>query len=190
MGLLRRNADALCAGSDHFVTNCVKNTLALKHPTLQDFDKTINSKAGGAAPFPFDKVEDYYTWASSHTALPSVKTPLVIINAKDDPIVQRLPTTGDNPYVVMVVTKNGGHLGWFEKKPGWMKARRWIGKPVTEFLKMSGELVVFESKGAAVYVDEADGFIKLKERDDIGCKVVPGGGIVDGVAQDDLFQGL
>lgn len=150
MVLLKRNAEALCTGSDPRVVKVVQTALAMKNPTLQSFDKTFNSQIGGPSPlFPFDKVEEYYKWASSDIALPTVRTPLLTISAADDPIVRKIPPSVDNPHVIMVTTSGGGHLGWFEAGPGWFTVKRWIQKPVIEWLRMHGEELTFEGRGEA-----------------------------------------
>ncbi|KAF8891543.1 AB-hydrolase YheT [Mucidula mucida] len=189
MALLKRNAEGLSTGPDTRISKAVNDTLALKNPRLDDFDRVFSSQIGGPPPlFPFDDILEYYKWASSHTALPTVKVPLLTINAADDPIVRKLPAHVDNPYVVMVVTAGGGHLGWFEKGPGLFGTSRWVTKPVIEWLKMAGERFVLEKRGAAMYIDK-EGFVRVHERDDLGCKVVPGGGIIDENVQNALYEG-
>ncbi len=189
MMLLKRNAEGLSTGPDTRVSKVVNDTLALKNPRLDDFDRVFTSQTGGPAPlFPFDDILEYYKWASSHTALPTVEVPLLTINAADDPIVRSLPAHVDNPHVVMVVTSGGGHLGWFGKGPGLFGTSRWVTKPIIEWLEMAGERFVLEKRGAAMYIDK-EGFIRVYERDDLGCKVVPGGGIVDENVQTALYEG-
>lgn len=62
--------------------------------------------------------------------------PVLAISAQDDPIVcsRGIPFSAvdDNPNLVFAVTKHGGHLGWFE---GFFRPRRWVAKPVVEFLR-------------------------------------------------------
>ncbi|KAF8917536.1 AB-hydrolase YheT [Mucidula mucida] len=189
MTLLKRNAEGLSTGPDTRVSKAVNDTLALKNPRLDDFDRVFTSQTGGPAPlFPFDDILEYYKWASSHTALPTVEVPLLTINAADDPIVRKIPAHVDNPYLVMVVTAGGGHLGWFGKGPGLFGTSRWVTKPVVEWLEMAGERFVLEKRGAATYIDK-EGFVRVDERDDLGCKVVPGGGIVDENVQNALYEG-
>ncbi len=122
--------------------------------------------------------------------LPDVRVPLLALNAADDPIVQKVPDDVDNPSVVLAVTPGGGHLGWFETgKDGPGSVSRWITKPVIEWLRLVGEDLVLERKTKEVYVSE-DGFFKESGRDDIGCKVIDGGGLVEDTADGNLMQGL
>jgi len=59
--------------------------------------------------FNFDGAKDYYTKADSKPYLSKVKVPVLVINARDDPVVEErtLPTPkdlGDAP--VLLVTRN------------------------------------------------------------------------------------
>jgi len=189
--LLSRHTASLSRQPDHYVTTAMHAAFALKSPTLEQFDDKFTSKAGGAPPiFPFPSAKHYYIWASSHYVLPDVRVPLLALNAADDPIVHKVPEDVDNPSVVLAVTPGGGHLGWFETgKDGPGSVTRWITKPVIEWLRLVGEDLVLERRTKEVYVSE-DGFFKESGRDDIGCKVIDGGGLVEDTADGNLMQGL
>ncbi|KAK0221374.1 Alpha/Beta hydrolase protein [Armillaria fumosa] len=189
--LLSRHTASLSRQPDHYVTAAMHAAFALKSPTLEQFDDKFTSKAGGAPPvFPFPSARHYYTWASSHYVLPDVRVPLLALNAADDPIVQKVPEDVDNPSVVLAVTPGGGHLGWFETgKDGPVSVTRWITKPVIEWLRLIGEDLVLERKMKEVYVSEG-GFFKEPGRDDLGCKVIDGGGLVEDTTDENLMQGL
>jgi predicted alpha/beta-fold hydrolase len=68
--------------------------------------------------FGFGTLQNYYDKASSIHRIPHVKTPLFIIMAKDDPIIGEKAidheTCSKNPYVLLGVTEQGGHIGYFE----------------------------------------------------------------------------
>jgi len=71
---------------------------------------------------------------------------------------------------MMVTTRHGGHLGWFEgngKPP-----QRWVRKPVVEWLKAVGEDLVDVRKGKPAESYWKDGFIREKGCDAIGYKVL------------------
>ncbi|RKP29543.1 AB-hydrolase YheT [Metschnikowia bicuspidata] len=93
--------------------------------TLRDFDEAFTSKLFG-----FNCAEEYYRHASPSQRLLNVRAPLLIFNSKDDPIVgsKNLPHTEIkmNPYVYMVETSIGGHLGWFN-----IRNQRWYSKPLS-----------------------------------------------------------
>ena len=190
--LLKRHAHFFEKTPDHYVTIACEEALKLDNPSLSKFDDTFTRVAGGPQPdFPFRNGEDYYTFASSHKLLSQVTVPLLTINAKDDPIVKNVPTeNNENGNVVMVLTRHGGHLGWFQGGTG--EANRWTTKPVLEWLKVMAEEVVYEPKqrGQLIYVDE-EGFLRDKGREQLGCKQIEGGGLIDGnTGEPGILQGL
>ena len=88
-------------------------------------------------------MEDFYKWGSCTSDLLGVRVPLLCINADDDPIVNEIPDDevrrNDGGWAALVVTKGGGHLGWFEKDG----KRRWIMKPTVQWLAAINEEVVW-----------------------------------------------
>ncbi|KAM0792571.1 hypothetical protein ACM66B_005234 [Microbotryomycetes sp. NB124-2] len=116
--------------------------------TLYEFDSLVTAPLGG-----FPTAAAYYRWASATTTVHNVAVPLLSISALDDPVVssQTVPESAayDNPNLVFAMTKHGGHLGWFQ---GAFKPRRWISKPVIEFLTALHE--VDPAKRASGYVTE------------------------------------
>ena len=75
-------------------------------------------------------------WASADQHCHNVAVPLLSFSAADDPIVaaETVPrkAAAANPNLIFATTKHGGHLGWFE---GFFRPRRWISKPVIEFIR-------------------------------------------------------
>jgi uncharacterized protein len=154
--------------------------LALKNPTVMDYDTVCTRLVGGPAPhFPFASTEAYYNWASSWNLLRNVKIPLCSINALDDPMVQHLPERedewDDNPFVVMIRPKGGGHLGFYE---GWRK--RWMVRRVMEWMELFGEVVASGSKPGVELSLDADGWIIDPTWPELGCMECEGGDIIDG----------
>lgn len=129
--------------------------------------------------------------ASSHEVAEDIRVPCLTINARDDPVVQGVQRNG---YVVAVLTARGGHLGWFE--------RRWTTDPVLEWLALAGREFVRprgpRTREGACPADleedgdgDGDGFLRDARWPQLGCKRVPGGGLVDGNRPtSELFQGL
>ena len=73
-----------------------------------------------------------------------------------------------------MLTKGGGHLGWFEdKEDSWWKfnVQRWVCKPVLEWLKATAEDFKRENM-PNVEVIIVDGFTREKERPEIGFKEI------------------
>ncbi|KAI4312693.1 hypothetical protein MLD38_037494 [Melastoma candidum] len=85
--------------------------LALNAKTVKDFDEGLTRVSFG-----FKSADDYYSHSSSSDSIRNVCTPLLCIQAANDPIA---PSRGiprddikENPNCVLVVTPQGGHLGW------------------------------------------------------------------------------
>lgn len=83
--------------------------------------------------FGFVSVGDYYRNASSILRLPNIRTPTLILNSVDDPIIggdSGIPyrEANANPYTVIVTTSIGGHLGWYKAD-----GSRWYTPVVADF---------------------------------------------------------
>jgi predicted alpha/beta-fold hydrolase len=165
--LLKFHSASFSKFPDSPTTKKLPSIFLLKRPTMEDYDNAFTRFIGGESPlFPMETARDYYEWASSHKVIRSIAVPYLSINAADDPIVQEVPTDCEgNGWVAMLITRHGGHLGWFGQG-----ADRWIQKPVLEFLQAAGEGMIHEAKGRSVYIDGE--FIREAGRDDLGCKVV------------------
>jgi hypothetical protein len=190
--LVKKHLNSLVKDPEHHVAKATEEAPKLNNPTLAKFDDTFTRIAGGTAPhFPFRDVDAYYTWGSSHKIVGHVTVPFLAINAADDPVVRYVPMHGGgNGLVVMELTTGGGHLGWFQAGPGYVD--RWTTKPVLEWLKLVGEDIVYDlgPKGHPIFVD-SEGFLREKGREDLGCKPIEGGSIIDGNGgEDGMVQGL
>lgn len=143
---------------------------------LIDVDEQLTRFVGGSSPpFPFPSAMAYYEWASSHRDIKDIKVPFLAINSMDDPIVRDVPVPvpQDARYVAIVVTKHGGHLGWFQRnrKAGYRAVERWIKKPVAEWLRATGEDLVLEPREREV-VEEVDGFTRSVVHPHVGYQEV------------------
>lgn len=82
---------------------------------LKDFDDIYTSKAHG-----FIDAMDYYKKCSSLQFLPNIKTPTLIINAKNDSFLgpECYPYTEakNNPNLYLETPKYGGHVGFIDSK--------------------------------------------------------------------------
>ncbi|KAJ7148121.1 Alpha/Beta hydrolase protein [Mycena crocata] len=163
LNLLRRHEKTLRSFPENTsMTSALKPSLALKYPTLPQFDAAFTRRVGGPeAVFPFADVDAYYRWASSDGALQHVRVPLVAINSTDDPL------------------KDGGR--WVTKP-----VLEWF-KMTAEGL----DLVQNKSDDQPrVYVDE-EGFFREEGRNGMGCKDSGEGGVVDGnKGHNGMMQGL
>ncbi|CAK5269360.1 unnamed protein product [Mycena citricolor] len=188
MNIFRQNIDAFRADPDHPTAKAIPEILRIKNPTLTDFDGIFTRSVGDIPPFPFKSVDDYYTWASSHEIAQQIRVPCLTINAQDDPVVQRVQTPKQNEFVVSVLTRSGGHLGWFQR--GGRPGARWTTKPVLEWLELFGRHVRLHPPQQTLSTDES-GFIRDSEYPSLGCKRVPGGGLLKGHrSKNELLQGL
>lgn len=95
--------------------------------SVENFDNWVVAKMFG-----FNTSFEYYRIGSSVNRLLQVRTPLLAINALDDPIVgvKSLPyrEIRANPYTALVETTKGGHIGWFNRK-----GERWYVEPLCNF---------------------------------------------------------
>ncbi|KAI9092288.1 hypothetical protein K1719_027788 [Acacia pycnantha] len=85
--------------------------LAANAKTVREYDDGITRVSFG-----FKSVDEYYSNSSSSDSIKYVQTPLLCIQAADDPIA---PARGipredikENPNCLLIVTPKGGHLGW------------------------------------------------------------------------------
>jgi predicted alpha/beta-fold hydrolase len=68
----------------------------------------------------FKSLKEYYESDSCHNAINAVKTPLLCIANRNDPLVHSrmvdipLEAAKSNENIITVVTEHGGHLGWIE----------------------------------------------------------------------------
>lgn len=193
--VVQRHLDTLARFPDSPLSRAFPRFLESGEFTLANYDDMVACVAGGPyPPFPFETVLHYYAWASTHEVLADVTIPLLALNADDDPMVQVLPIDKgvDNlsPSVVFALTTGGGHLGWFEKGSYWGHSKRWVSKPVIEWLRATGKDMVISPSQARKLI-EVDGYLMEEGRDTLGCQVVEGGEHIIGVeGEEGLFAGL
>jgi len=85
--------------------------------TFHQFDDKVTAALHG-----FRDVEDYYTQCSSRQFIPSIRTPTLILHARDDPFMfpETAPMAQELPdQVTLELTEHGGHVGFI--------AGRWPG---------------------------------------------------------------
>lgn len=94
--------------------------------------------------FGFDTAKDYYRNASSVHRLMNIRTPTLLLNALDDPVVHKdcIPykEAYKNPYIILTTTTLGGHLGWTQ--PG--QNNFWAPKAISKFFKVIDDTVDHE----------------------------------------------
>ncbi len=84
--------------------------------TLREFDDRYTSRAHG-----FDGADDYYYRASAIRVIDRIRIPTLIVHAEDDPFIpfapMHDPAVSNNPYILLVATKKGGHVAFISTKP-------------------------------------------------------------------------
>jgi len=108
--------------------------------TLKDFDERITRRMFG-----YRSVEHYYEDASSSRYLNAVNTPLLCLNALDDPLVPIDAIPFDqaqrNPYVILITTKFGGHVGWIRDFGLFSLDDSWMDQVTVEFFHSISKVV-------------------------------------------------
>jgi len=79
-------------------------------------------------------------------------------------------------WVTIVVTRGGGHMGWFQ--PGG-PANRWARRPALEWFRATAEDVTLGPRSARP-VESVDGRLVEVGRDDLGCQEIGDGGSIRG----------
>ncbi len=100
--------------------------------TLREFDDAATAKLHG-----FAGAEDYYRKSSSNRFVHSVRVPTLLVHSRDDPFLPpaALPLSAieANPFLTLVLTDRGGHVGFFEGGPPWNPAF-WMEEQSASFL--------------------------------------------------------
>lgn len=82
-----------------------------KAKTLQEFDDIFTGPIHG-----FKNAIDYYTQSSSIKVVASIRTPTLIVNAKNDPFLSEAcypdALLKDHPFVTFESPEHGGHVGF------------------------------------------------------------------------------
>ncbi len=112
------------------VKNLVDNGMNPLPDRLLHFDDRFTAPVWG-----YSGARDYYEQCSAGPLLRDVRVPSIIVTSHDDPIVpvEMYDQYTMSPYIEMVTTRAGGHLGFLGRNPGdpdryWLDWRicRWI----------------------------------------------------------------
>ncbi|CDW89740.1 embryogenesis-associated protein emb8-like [Stylonychia lemnae] len=114
-----------------------KNELGIDiDQAIKDVKSSLDLDFTTAKAFGYESPEDYQHKASCIEKIPAIKTPTFIIMSKDDPLVGGedcidYEVCKKNPYVLLGVTHDGGHLGFFSSI---LSTKQWHVKPAFDFL--------------------------------------------------------
>ncbi|RCK54642.1 hypothetical protein Cantr_04258 [Candida viswanathii] len=118
---------------------------------LKQFDDKFTAKLFG-----LNSADEYYRNASPLQRLLKVRVPTIILNSLDDPIVgsRSLPVSeiNLNPYLTMVTTTNGGHIGWFT-----LNGARWYVEPVCKLFAELNKVDVIKANEEDLPIDISKG---------------------------------
>lgn len=99
--------------------------------TIRQFDERFTTADGG-----YQSADDYYQRASSLPLIRYIQQPALIIHAQDDPFIPfdplRDPSIADNPYVLLLAPKHGGHVGFLAARTKG-EDRFWAENRAVEF---------------------------------------------------------
>jgi len=97
--------------------------------TFRAFDDAFTAPSNG-----YRDADDYYARASSGPLLGRIRRPVLCISAEDDPMIPRetLPVSVPGPYVQMLRTAQGGHVGFLSGS--LLRPRFWAEAQAVEFL--------------------------------------------------------
>jgi len=102
--------------------------------TIYEFDDIYTAPANG-----FADAQDYYKKSSSKQFLKEIKTPTLMIHAKDDPFIPSsvLPQEGElSKMIHFELSDNGGHVGFIEGS--LLRPEFWLEKRVKRFFQEEG----------------------------------------------------
>ncbi|KAG8992572.1 hypothetical protein FRB94_011491 [Tulasnella sp. JGI-2019a] len=98
--------------------------------TMSSFTEDLIVPFGG-----YPSIADFLQDTSCKSVLKDIRVPLVCLNAQDDPLMkgELLPyhEAESSPYVMLALTSQGGHIGWYARVNGRMT--QWFVKPVCEY---------------------------------------------------------
>lgn len=114
-----------------------KNVLQ-KIKNLRDFDDKITGPYFG-----FKNALEYYEWGSCIKYIKNANIPIIIVQAKDDPIVdvsdhhELSQNSGD--FIKIIFTEKGGHVGFWGYGIGNKKANSWLSQTIFELINAKQE---------------------------------------------------
>lgn len=106
--------------------------------TIKEFDDRYTSRAHG-----FNGADDYYYRASSLRVIDRIRVPTLIIHAVDDPFIPfaplRHPSVANNPYLLLIAPKQGGHVAFVSADQKGDSDRFWAENRAVEFCKLADD---------------------------------------------------
>jgi uncharacterized protein len=176
--VLNRHRDSIHSFPDTDFAQAFSTLPAQSRVIGTQFDTLITIKFGGSSPpFPFPDPYAYYAYASSYNKLDRVRIPFLAFSSDDDPITAWAPQDyDDNEWVTLVVTRGGGHMGWFQSGEA---EDRWARRPVLEWLRATAEDVKVIPRSVRG-IECRDGWLVEVGNEHLGCREIVDGGTTQG----------
>eukprot|EP00274_Cyanoptyche_gloeocystis_P000410 CAMPEP_0196663690 /NCGR_PEP_ID=MMETSP1086-20130531/53844_1 /TAXON_ID=77921 /ORGANISM="Cyanoptyche gloeocystis , Strain SAG4.97" /LENGTH=361 /DNA_ID=CAMNT_0041999605 /DNA_START=282 /DNA_END=1367 /DNA_ORIENTATION=+ len=136
---LARSLVALLKLHSHVLkdNNSVNLHRVYRSQTVYDFDERFTSVIFG-----YRTVKHYYSDASAWAYLANVRVPILCCNSFDDPVCSSksipFPDARVNDKVILVTTRRGGHLGWFQ---GLGATTQWVNDLACEYVEAMLHLI-------------------------------------------------
>ncbi|XP_060856645.1 abhydrolase domain-containing protein 2 [Metopolophium dirhodum] len=120
--------------------------------TLPELDDAYTRKVNN-----FKNLHEFYRWSSCLHYINNVKTPMIFINSRDDPLVpedllipiQNFAKSKDN--ILYMELMHGGHLGFFEGGFMYPNPIAWLDRTLVTLLPGLREHCLDDMKKTAVY---------------------------------------
>ncbi len=129
-----RKADRLAQLGDEEVAAHIRERLAQgPFMSFRVFDDVLMAGIHG-----FRNGEDYYTRCSPRQSLRGITTPVLVLQAADDPFLapECMPTTRElSPAVHLEISPRGGHVGFIEAGTHWREPRYYLERRIPHFLR-------------------------------------------------------
>ncbi|HQW57936.1 MAG TPA: hydrolase [Gammaproteobacteria bacterium] len=110
----------------------IRNVDVTQLKTFWEFDNAITAPLHG-----FKSADDYYEKSSSRQYLAKIKTPTLILHARNDPFttLNALPEVHEvSKHVSLELSENGGHVGFVSGKYPW-KPVYWLEDRIMDYLE-------------------------------------------------------
>ena len=103
-----------------------------KKSTILEFDDVYTAPVAG-----YKNSDDYYSTCSAKNFLEDIVVPTTILCAMDDPIVEPtiFKSVRMSSAIELNTPENGGHMGYFSRKPTPWGDYRWMDFLVVDWMK-------------------------------------------------------
>lgn len=129
-----RKAERLAELGDEEVATHIRDRLAQgPFTSFRVFDDVLMAGIHG-----FRNGEDYYARCSPRQSLLRITTPVLVLQAADDPFLapECMPTTRElSPAVHLEISPRGGHVGFIEAGEHWREPRYYLERRIPHFLQ-------------------------------------------------------